>query len=283
MTTPTILVLGGTGKTGRRIATQLAAAGVDVRTAARRGADVDFDWHDASTHELALKGVDALYLVPPAQRLDFAPAVTAFLDQAEAAGVRHVTYLSARGVDQAPAEVPLRAVELDLASRSQLTHTVLRPGWFLQNFDEYLFLPTGGRFAAPAGDGAEAFVHADDIADVAVATLLDPAAHAGQGYTLSGPEALTFADVAAHLSAAVGQDITYVDQDRDGWIADQIAADFPPDYAGMLGSLLGDVLRHSYGAAVTDDIERVTGHPARGIDAYVSDPNAIATWQRAID
>ena len=105
--TRTILLLGGTGKTARRIAPRLADAGVEVRTAARSRADVRFEWDDASTHDAALEGVDAVYLVPPALSLDFAGDVHAFLDRAEAAGVQHVTFLSARGVDQLPPEVAL--------------------------------------------------------------------------------------------------------------------------------------------------------------------------------
>ena len=180
-TTPSpTLVLGGTGKTGRRIARRLTEAGAAVRTAARHDADVRFDWDDPSTYDAALDGVGAVYLVPPTERVTFQPLVAAFLDRAIAAGVAHVTYLSARGVDHAPAEVPFRAIELDLAARRGLTHAIVRPGWFMQNFSEGYFQPgiaADGTIAVPTGDGAEAFVHADDIADVAVATLLDPAAH----------------------------------------------------------------------------------------------------------
>ncbi|OWY62504.1 NmrA family protein, partial [cyanobacterium TDX16] len=208
--TRTILLLGGTGKTARRIAPRLVDAGADVRTAARSGADVAFDWNDPSGHDAALADVDAVYLVPPSLRLDFVPPVTAFLDRAEAAGVGHVTFLSARGVDDLPPEVPLRAVELDLAARDGFTHSVLRPAWFMQNFSEAFFLPAileAGVVSAPTGDGAEAFIHADDIADAAAATLLDPAAHDGAGYELTGPEALTFGEVAAQISAATGRTI----------------------------------------------------------------------------
>src|ERR1700688_148880 len=113
----TALVLGGTGKTGSRLGPKLAKLGLGVRTAARHGADVRFDWDDAATHRAALRGVDRLYLVAPVMRVDFAVQVATFLDLAEAAGVRHVTSLSAYGIDHAPPEVALRAVELDLIGR----------------------------------------------------------------------------------------------------------------------------------------------------------------------
>jgi uncharacterized protein YbjT (DUF2867 family) len=277
-TRPTVLVLGGTGKTGRRIVERLRAAGATARSAARTGTAVRFDWDDTATHDAALRGTDAVYVVPPATRLDHAPAVAAFVDRAVAAGVRHVTFLSARGVDQAPPEVALRAIELDLAARSELTHSVLRPGWFLQNFSEGFLVPSSdGLIAAPTGAGREAFVHADDIADVAVATLLDPAAHAGAAYELTGPAALSFADVAASIAAATGRPVRHVDVERDAWVAQAIAGGVPDDYAAMLGGLL-DGVRASHGAATTVDVERVTGRRPRGVADLVGDPAALAAW-----
>jgi uncharacterized protein YbjT (DUF2867 family) len=274
----TILLLGGTGKTARRIAPRLTTA--NVRTAARSGADVRFDWDDTTTHDAALEGVDAVYLVPPALRLDFAPQVSAFLDRAEAAGVRHVTFLSARGVEYAPPESAMRASELDLAARTKLTHSILRPGWFMQDFDEYFFQPSiaaDGVIVAPTGDGAEAFIHAQDIAEVAAATLLNPAEHEGAAYDLSGPEALTLAQVAERISAAAGRPVSHVDPPVEQWVADTAAAGMPLEYAQLLGGLFEN-LRASATAAVSDDVQRVTGHAPRSFDDYLADPATVAAW-----
>jgi uncharacterized protein YbjT (DUF2867 family) len=276
-----ILLLGGTGKTARRIAPRLTAAGATVRTAARRGADVRFDWDDPATHDAALAGIDVVYLVPPTARLDFVPLVSAFLDRAEAAGVRHVTFLSARGVEYAPPEAPMRATELDLQRRTGLTHSIVRPGWFMQDFDEYFFQPAiaaDGVVVAPTGDGAEAFVHADDIAEVAASTLLAPEQHAGAGYTLSGPEALTFAQVAERIGAAAGRPVTHVDPTVEDWVAATAAAGMPLDYAELLGSLF-DLLRASANAAISPDTQRVTGHAPRSFDDYVANPATVAAWK----
>ena len=281
MSNDTILVLGGTGKTGRRIAPRLRARGHDVRTAARHGADVAFDWNDPATYDAALAGVGALYLVPPGQQVDFVDEVTALLDRAEAAGVRHVTLLTAREVDTLPPEVPMRAAELHLAGRAGLTHAILRPGWFMQDFDEAFFLPAGGRLAVPSGDGAEAFVHADDIADVAVATLVAPAEHDRAGYTLTGPEALTLADVADRIAKAAGRPVTHDNLPRDAWVEGLVGGGLPADYAELLGMLTAR-LEAGVGSGTTDDIERVTGHPARSFDDYASSPTALATWADVI-
>lgn len=104
------LILGGTGKTGSRVASRLTGLGLAVRTAARHGAEVRFDWDDVATHQSALEGADCVYLVAPVMRTRFAPQVSAFLDLAETAGVQHVTYLSAYGMEMASPEVALRAV-----------------------------------------------------------------------------------------------------------------------------------------------------------------------------
>lgn len=167
-------VLAGTGKTGSRLAAKLAKRGLSVRTAARNGADVHFDWDDATTHRPALQGVDRLYLVAPVRRMDFADQVGTFLDLAEAAGVRHVTYLSADGIDRAPPQVDPRAVELDLIGRGAITHSILRPAWFMQNFSETFLKPVDGVIRVPTADGSEAFIDAEDIAAVAAETLASP-------------------------------------------------------------------------------------------------------------
>jgi uncharacterized protein YbjT (DUF2867 family) len=275
MSNETFLVLGATGKTGRRVAERLRVPGTTVRTAARRGADVRFDWDDVTTHDAALQGATAVYLVPPTLRTDFAAQVTAFIDRARSAGVRHVTFLSARGVDLAPAEIPPRAVELHLAGADDLGHAIVRPGWFMQNFSEGYFRPSAdGSIFAPAGDGAEAFVHAEDIAEVAAATLLDPDAHAGAAYTLTGPAALTFAQVAERIAAASARRIAYVDVSVEEWVAREVAGGMPDDYARLLAMLLDERLRVSDGASVTDDVERVTGHAPRDFDTYVTEARA---------
>src|SRR5260370_13874589 len=130
------LVLGATGKTGSRVAAKLEARNVPVRRAARSGTEVVFDWDDATTHGAALEGVERIYLVGPLLRTDFAAQVGDFLDRAQAAGTRHVTYLSMHDMEAAPAETAQRRVELDLASSAGLTHTILRPPWFMQNFSQ---------------------------------------------------------------------------------------------------------------------------------------------------
>ena len=180
-------------------------------------------------------------------RTDLADRVSVFLDQAGAAGVSHVTYLSAHGTDSAPPEIAMRRVELDLVGRPGVTHAILRPAWFMQNFGETFLKPAGGAIAVPAGEGAEAFVDADDIAAVASATLADPQAHAGAQYALTGPDALTIADAAKIISDVSGQVIDYTDIDRDEWIAAAITGGVPAAYGAVL-SVLTETIASGHGS-----------------------------------
>jgi len=256
----TTLVLGGTGRTGSLVARKLAERGIRARAAARHGGDVFFDWDDLATHASALDGVGRLYLVTPVLRVSYAAQVAAFLDLAETAGVRHVTYLSTYGGDMAPPEVDIRAVEADLAARGAITHTVLRPAWVMQNFSDEHLPVVDGMITVPSGGGAEAFVDAADIAAVAVETLLAPDAHAGAEYALTGPQALTFGEVADTISAETGRPVRYQDIDPEAWIGGAIALGVvPASYAVMLRWLTSSVIA-GHGSTPGDDIEKVTGH-----------------------
>jgi uncharacterized protein YbjT (DUF2867 family) len=253
-----VLVLGATGKTGSRVAGALSGQGVSVRTAARGGADIHFDWNNPATFEGALQGVTGVYLVSPVMRVDFAGVVSDFLDQAEHAGVQNVTYLSAYGMEHAPAEVALRAVELDLESRSSFTHSILRPAWFMQNFSETFLKPADDEIVVPSGTGAEAFVSAEDIASVAAATLAEPERHADRAYAPTGPESLTLGQAAQIISAAAGRTIVYRDTDRTEWVDAMVRSGVPAEYGEVLRTLT-ETMANGRGAQPNGDVLAATG------------------------
>ncbi|MEY9844414.1 NmrA family NAD(P)-binding protein [Streptacidiphilus sp. MAP5-3] len=256
---PTTLVLGGTGRTGSLLAERLTERGRNARTAARNGADVRFDWDDPATHADALRGVDSLYLVTPVLRVAYADQVAAFLDLAEAAGVRHVTYLGTYGADDVPAQIDITAVEADLAARSTFTHSVVRPAWVMQNFSDAHLPVVDGAITVPTGDGSEAFVDAADISAVAAETLLAPELHAGARYAPTGPRALTVGEVTDIITEVTGRPVRHQDLDVETWIGGAVAAGFvPAEYAVMLRWLTGTI-RTGHGSTPNDDVARVTG------------------------
>jgi uncharacterized protein YbjT (DUF2867 family) len=253
-----VLVLGATGKTGSRVAGRLSERGVSVRTAARGGADIHFDWNNPATFEGALQGVTGVYLVSPVMRIDFAGVVSDFLDQAERAGVQNVTYLSAYGMEHAPAEMALRAVELDLESRGSFTHSIVRPAWFMQNFSETFLKPVDDEIVVPGGTGAEAFVNAEDIASVAAATLAEPERHAGRAYAPTGPESLTLDEAAQIISAAAGRTILYRDTDRADWVGAMVRSGVPAEYGEVLRALT-ETIASGRGSRPNGDVLAATG------------------------
>jgi uncharacterized protein YbjT (DUF2867 family) len=281
------LILGGTGKTGRRVASRLLAHGASVRSASRHPIDdgsgaraVAFDWADPSTHDAALDGADAVYVIPPAMVLDHVDASTVFFQRAASHGVQRLVFLSARGVDADDA-IPMRRAELALFDTPGLDATVIRPSWFAQNFTEGVFAAgvADGLLAAPAGDGREPFIDADDIADVATALLLDrTGTHGGQAIDLSGSVSYTFAEAAALLAGVAGRPVQYVDLTPADFVSGAVAAGLPADYAGMMASLF-EVIRNGWDAHVSDGVERVLGRPARSLEQWAvavlaASPNA---------
>jgi uncharacterized protein YbjT (DUF2867 family) len=204
--------------------------------------------------------VDRLYVVTPVLRVRYADLVAGFLDLAESAGVRHVTFLSTYNADRAPHGIDIAAVEADLSARQAVTHSVLRPAWVMQNFTDDHLPVIDGVITAPSGGGTEAFVDADDIAAVAAETLLYPDAHAGARYTLTGPQALRFSEVADIIASVSRRPVSYNDIDQEAWISGALATGVPADYAVMLRWLTGAIIAGG-GSVPTDDIEKVTGRP----------------------
>ncbi|MEV4435804.1 NAD(P)H-binding protein [Streptomyces sp. NPDC049585] len=271
----TFLVVGATGKTGRRVAAALREGGRQVR-AASRSSETRFDWQDESTWAPALQGVHGVYLVQPTLPSQAQQLVPRFVERAVAAGVRRLVLLSARGIDAAGDEkllIPERSVR-----ESGLTWTIVRPTWFAQNFSEAVFLPQilEGVLAAPTGEGKEPFVDADDIADVAVAALTGEGHH-GRTYELSGPEALTFGEAAARIGATTGREIHFVDLDDEAFLKSATEAGVPAEHAGILLGLQ-TAIRNGYDAHLSTGVRDALGREPRSFDAYVRAAAAAGAW-----
>ncbi|GAB3882799.1 hypothetical protein GCM10027612_13880 [Microbispora bryophytorum subsp. camponoti] len=201
-----ILVLGGTGKTGRRVVRRLKAAGMQARTASRTGGDVPFDLGRPETWGPALDGAAAVYIVEPDLRpgLDRRARVPALVAEAVAAGARRLVLLSAHGVGEAGDDHPLKSAEQAVRD-SGVGWTILRPDWFAQNFSEAFWRQgiLAGALALPTGDGRTPFVDAEDIAEVAAAALTHER-HSGRIYCLTGPRAIAFGEAAASSAGPRG-------------------------------------------------------------------------------
>jgi uncharacterized protein YbjT (DUF2867 family) len=271
------LILGGTGKTGRRIASRLAAAGHEVRTASRNGGDVRLDLDDPATHAPALAGIDAAYLLEPGSVSgdNNPPRMAPLVDAAVAAGVSRLVLLSAPGADSE--HHPLHATEQTVRG-SGLEWTVVRPGWFSQNFSEDFWLPAvrGGTLALPAGDGRVPFIDAEDIADVAAAALTEDR-HAGQVYELTGPRAIGFGEAADLIAKASGKPLQYVAVTPEDYVEQQLSRGVPRKAAERMAHL---VALGSTGAleSLTDGVEKALGRAPRRFEDFVVAAAATGCW-----
>jgi uncharacterized protein YbjT (DUF2867 family) len=272
MNTNTILVIGSTGKTGKRVATRLTGRGIVVRHGSRSSA-TPFDWEQPSTWAPALDGVTAAYVTysPDLAVPGSVDAVTELVALAGAAGVRRLVLLSGRGEEEAErAEDVMRA--------SGLEWTIVRATWFAQNFSEGNFADdvAAGVVALPVGDVLEPFVDADDVADVVGAALTEDG-HVGQTYELTGPRLLTFADAVSEIATATGKELRFESVSMDDYAATLAEYQVPPDVIALLGYLFTTVL-DGRNAALADGVQRVLGREPRDFADFASQAAATGVW-----
>jgi uncharacterized protein YbjT (DUF2867 family) len=263
----TIAITGATGRLGGRVARRLAALGVPVRLVVRDpsrapqlpGATVvRASYDDGEAVRAALDGVGTVLMVSAAETPQRVEQHRCFIDAAAAASVGHLVYISFYG---ASAEATFTLARDHWATEQHLREhgpvgTVLRDNLYAD------FLPglvgADGMIRGPAGDGRVAAVAQDDIADAAVAVLRDPAAHAGRTYSLTGPRALSLAEIAGLLGAGYeAETIAEAYASRagygaPGWQVDAWVSTYTAIAAGEM-------------AGVTTDVATLTGHPATGV------------------
>ena len=265
------LIVGGSGKTGRRVAERLRARGLPFRLAFRSSTPA-FDWNDESTWASALDGMNAAYVTyAPDLAVPWAAEhVRRFVQRAVGAGVEKLVLLAGRGEPQVhPAEQVVRQSGADF--------TILEAAFFAQNFSEGLLAPADGEISFPAGDVAEPFVDADDIADIAVAALSDDG-HAGKTYELTGPRLLTFGDVAREIGTAAGRPVRYrpvTSEEYARMLAPYLAA---PE-VGFFIELFAH-LTDGHNAHLADGVQGALGRPPRDFCDFAHAAAAAGAWAR---
>jgi len=266
------LVIGSTGKTGRRVFARLEAQGVPIRHGSRQ-APIPFDWDDQATWAPALAGVKAVYVAfHPDLSVPGAPeAIGEFTRLATKAGVDRLVLLSGRG------EAEAQRCE-QIVAESGLTWTVVRASWFLQNFSEGFMLDQilSGTVALPAGRVLEPFVDAEDIADVAVAALMGTDLE-NQVVEVTGPRLLTLADAIGEIAAATGREITFIDIGHDEFLASMHEAGVPAAYVELLDYLFREVM-DGRNASLAPGVREALGREPRDLKDYVERTLASGAW-----
>ncbi len=270
-----VLVLGGTGKTGRRIVSRLKRRGIETRIGSR-SASPAFDWQDPDGWDATLKGAYSVYIsytpdlaVPAAKE-----AILELVHRAKAHGVKHLVLLSGRG------EPDAQACER-IVQESGVDWTIVRASWFNQNFSEgeFLQLVLSGNITLPVGHVREPFIDADDIADVAVAALTETG-HAGEVYEVTGPRLITFEDVARDIANASGRPVKFVRIPSEDFLQGLRQAGAPDDQIWLLDYLFTNVL-DGRNAHLTDGVQRALDRPPKDFSEFAREMAATGLWRNA--
>jgi uncharacterized protein YbjT (DUF2867 family) len=230
------------------------------------------DFDDPSSVRAALEGADAAFLLVVSSPKQV-ERTRAFLEEAERAGVGHVVKLSALAADRGLGvrlHEWMREGDETLAA-SGMSYTILRPNSFMQNLarvDGHTIVNRDAIYAA-AGDARIGFVDARDIAAVAAASLADPARHANRAYELTGPEALSYAEVAEKLSERLGRRIRYFAVSPEDARRGMAEAGLPGWEAEAIAELFAGFYAAGEADVVTDDVEEATGRRPRTIDEFI--------------
>lgn len=266
------LVLGGTGKTGRRVAERLRTRGMATRIGSRSAVPA-FDWNDPDTWPAALSGVRRVYMsyAPDLAIPGAAEAIRELVAKAVELGVRRLVLLAGRGEEEAQ-----RCERIVQAAGVEWT--VIRASWFDQNFSEgeFLGMVLDGAITLPAADIPEPFVDANDIADVAVAALTEDG-HDGEIYEVTGPRLLTFSEVAQEISRAAGREVQFVQIPKETFTAAIAESGVPREIAWLLDYLFDTVL-DGRNAHTCDGVQRALGREPTDFSEFARRSAESGIW-----
>ena len=272
-----ILVIGGTGKTGRLVVENLNQLGHHVRIGSRAHTPT-FDWDDSSTYAQALKGIDRAYIVyyPDLAVPGARDAIKALTEAAIKEGLEKVVLLSGKG------ETEAEACE-EIVANSRLNYTLVRASWFNQNFSEGAFTDyvMAGHMALPMADARIPYTDTRDIADVVTKVLLDDSFN-GEILTVTGPKKLTFEEVAEIISQKLGRRVVYQSISMEEFVTGLRAAGLPDAVVWLLEYLFTEVLGHSENQTISNDVEKILQRKPVSFEEYVEKTVSSGVWNQGV-
>ena len=267
-----ILVIGASGKTGRRVVDRLEQHALPLRKASRRS-DTPFDWEDSTTWPAAISGCEVAYVAyTPDLAVPSAHAVIKeFVRIAESSGLKRVVLLSERN------EARAQACE-QLIIDSSLDWTILRPSWFMQNFNEGGFLEgvLAGEVSVPGSGAPEPFVDLDDVADVALAALRTDD-HLGNIYEITGPDLLTWDQAIAQIAQISQRPVTFRRCSPEEFEHTLISVGIPEADASFTATLVAQIL-DGKNAQLCQGLQKALGREPRSFDQFCIDAAASGVW-----
>lgn len=268
-----ILVIGATGKTGRKVVDGLIQQNQNVRLGTRKN-DPAFDWDNPATWPNALAGMDKVYIVyyPDLAVPGAFEAIQELMEVAKKAGVQKAVLLSGKGEKEAE-----RCEQV--VANSGLDYTLVRASWFNQNFSEGAFLEfvLNGTVALPMPEAKIPFVDVNDIADVVSKVILDDT-YNGQTITVTGPQKRTFKEVVEIMAESTNQQIQFVPISIDEFKDGMRKAGLPDSYVWLFGYLFQEVLGNPNNQEISDDVAKVLGRPAKDFETYAKETAATGIW-----
>lgn len=273
-----ILVVGASGMVGTNLVKELTADGHRVRATTSRTAEVG---HKDGVEKVflnlltgeglkqAFEGVDRAFFLSPPGHADQYALLSPLIQEAKRRSLKKVVLMTAMGAN-AVDSTPFRRAEIEL-EKSGLSYNIIRPNWFLQNFQTFWIqgILSQGKILLPAGTAKTSFIDARDISSVAAKLLTDDRL-ANRDFDLTGPSAVDHAEVAREISRVSGKTVTYEDITPESFGAGLLAAGLPKDYAGFLQVIMG-FLKEGYAARTTDAVQTILGRAPRSLSAYAQD------------
>ncbi len=272
-----ILVIGGTGKTGRKVVEGLNQQHQNVRIGSRNSNPI-FDWDNPETWLNALTGMDKVYIVyyPDLAVPGALEAIKGLTEAAKKASVKKAVLLSGKGEKEAE-----RCEQV--VANSGLDYTLVRASWFNQNFSESFFLDPilAGHVALPMPNAKIPFVDTSDIAEVVVKALLEDV-HNGKTFEVTGPRTMTFEEVIKEIALGTGRNINYQAVSLVEYNSMMQAAGLPADYIWLIDYLFREVLGNEDNQVVTNDVEKVLGRKATDFKEYVQKTARTGIWNQTL-
>lgn len=267
------LIIGGTGKTGRKVVKSLQLLNQEVQVGSRLS-NPAFDWDNTNTYETALEGIDKVYITyqPDLAVPDARQSIAKLIFVAKQKQVKKVVLLSGKGEKEA------QLCE-QVVIHSGLDYTIVRASWFNQNFSESFFLEPikNGVVALPQVEAKVPYVDTDDIADVVVEALLHEE-HNDKIYQLTGSATLTFKEVILEIATATHRNIDFIPISVAEYINALKENGIPDDFAWLIEYLFTEVLGNPSVSEITNDIEKVLRRKSKTFSEYVKETAESGIW-----
>jgi len=272
-----ILVLGGNGKTGKRVTERLKNLKINYR-AVSRSTSPPFDWDDAGTWEHALADMQTVYITfqPDLAIPEASERIASFVTHAKQAGIKKLVLLSGRGEEGA------QKCET-IIKKSGLDWTIVRASWFMQNFSESFFLDSvlAGHLIVPKVKAREPFIDADDIADVVVEALTKDG-HNQQVHELTGPELIDFKKITELFSRYLPQKVGLEEISIEEYVDLLRSYGLPPDFIWLINHLFVEVL-DGRNESLTTDVEDILGRKPVSFEAFIQKTLSEGIWDQSVN